>query len=117
MATSKSFAGDLLKRLGGKNITDTAVETKGSSYLPLNMEYVTKADPEVIMIITMAKGDVKETALKTREHLLNSPQWKEIKAVKDQRVYMLEGALFTVNPGTNIIQAMEVMEGHLQGKD
>lgn len=117
MATSKSFVGDLVRRLGGTNILDAAVEVKDSSYMPLSMEYVTKADPEIIMIISMSKGDIKETAQKTREYLLNSPQWKDIKAVKNKKVYMLEGALFTVNPGTHIIQAMEVLEKYLQGED
>lgn len=116
MATSKSFTGDLIKRLGGVNIADGADKGKESSYLPLSMEYVTKQNPEVIMIITMAKGDLKEAGKKTREDMLKSPQWKDVAAVKNGKVYTLEGALFTVNPGTHIIDAMKIMQRHLRGE-
>ena len=57
MATSKSFTGDLLKRLGGNNIADNVDSVaKDSGYIPLGMEYIATQDPEVIFVVT--HGDV-----------------------------------------------------------
>ncbi|MGM9520460.1 MAG: ABC transporter substrate-binding protein [Phascolarctobacterium sp.] len=113
MSTDKSFAGDLLKRLGGRNVAAAAGKGKDSSYLPLSMEYLTKENPEVIMLITM--GDGKAVMEKLRQEMQQNPIWQELKAVQGQRIYQLPSNLFTVNPGTHIIEAMQLMQGYLQG--
>lgn len=112
MSTEKSFAGDLLRRLGGCNVAAEAGRDKDSSYLPLSMEYLSKADPQVIMVLTMGDGAV--VMEKLRQDMRANPAWQELEAVKKQRVYQLPGKLFTVNPGTQIIEAMKIMQGYLQ---
>lgn len=116
MATSKSFTGDLLNRLGGINIADKGDNTRDSGYIPLSMEFVNKQNPEVIMLITMSKGDIKETAAQSINTMQTNPVWKDIKAVQDGQIYALPGALFTVNPGTHIIEAMKLMQRHMNGE-
>lgn len=63
MATSQSFSGDLLKRLGGRNIADAA-PVKNSAYAPLSLEYIGKENPDLILIITM---DQEQKLLKNLE--------------------------------------------------
>lgn len=116
IATSKSFTGDLLNRLGGINIADKADKTKDSGYIPLSMEFINKQNPEVIMLITMSKGDIKETAAQSIHTMQTNPVWKDIKAVQTGQIYALPGALFTVNPGTHIIEAMKLMQRHMNGE-
>ena len=45
-----------------------------------------------------------------------NPVWKDIKAVQTGQIYALPGALFTVNPGTHIIEAMKLMQRHMNGE-
>lgn len=112
MATEKSFVGDLLQRLGGINIADGESKAKDSSYIPLSMEYITKADPELILVITM--GDGQTVMDKLRSELDINSVWKDVQAVKNKHVYQLPGNLFTVNPGTHIIEAMKQLRGYLK---
>lgn len=114
MATAKSFAGDLLRRLGGNNVAAEAGKDKDSSYLPLSMEYLTKQNPDVIMVITM--GDGAAVMQKLKQDMKANAVWNEIGAVQKGRVYQLPSNLFTVNPGTHIIEAMQLMQSYLQGE-
>lgn len=114
MATGKSFTGDLVNRLGGKNIAAEADNTKDSSFIPLSMEYVAKQDPEVVMLITM--GGSKEILEKLRANMRDNAIWHDVNAVKNNRVYQLPPELFTVNPGTHTIEAMKIVKGYLNGE-
>ena len=114
MSTAKSFAGDLLRRLGGNNVAAEAGKDKDSSYLPLSMEYLTKQNPDVIMVITM--GDGAAVMQKLRQDMKANAVWNEISAVQNGRVYQLPSNLFTVNPGTHIIEAMQLMQSYLRGE-
>lgn len=112
MATSASFAGDMLKRLGGQNIADDAeLPGKESGFVPLSMEYIAKIDPEVIFLITHSlSGEMAD-------QFQQDPVWKDIRAVKNGRVYLLPSTLFAVNPGTRIGEALEVMAKDLYAED
>lgn len=108
MATSASFAGDMLKRLGGHNIADgTELSKPENGFVPLSMEYIAKADPEVIFLITHSADGAMG------EQFEQDPVWKDIRAVRNQRVYPLPSPLFAVNPGTRIGEALEVMADDL----
>ena len=72
MATSKSFTGDLLKRLGGNNIADNVDSVaKDSGYIPLGMEYIATQDPEAIFVVT--HGDVDAVKNSIDENLGQNP--------------------------------------------
>lgn len=112
MATSKSFAGDLLKRLGGNNIADNVDSVaKDSGFIPLGMEYIATQDPERIFIVT--HGDVDAVKNSINENLGQNPLWQDISAVKNDRVYVLPYQLFAVNPGTNIAKAINILADNL----
>lgn len=113
MSTKSSFGGDLLERLGGINIADKADNVKDSSYIPLSMEFVAKENPDIVMLITM--GGSKEIVDKLRADMCNNAIWHDVNAVKENRVYQLPPALFTVNPGTHTIDAMRIMKEYLYG--
>lgn len=109
MATSRSFSGDLLKRIGGRNVADTA-ETLGTrmGYAPLSMEYVAKKNPDVILLITHSSD--QKVGEKFRDELAKHPAWQGLKAVSNNRVHQLPYNLFAVNPGTQVIEALTVLE-------
>lgn len=112
MATSKSFTGDLLKRLGGNNIADNVDSVaKDSGYIPLGMEYIATQDPEAIFVVT--HGDMDAVKNSIDENLGQNPLWQDISAVKNNRVYVLPYQLFAVNPGTNIAKAINILADDL----
>lgn len=112
MALPASFAGDLVKRLGGVNVA-AAVETTAaaSGYAPLSLEFVARANPEVILFITHSADAKVET--KFRSELARQPAWQGIAAVRQNRVHKLPYHLFAVNPGTQAGEAVAVLAGLL----
>lgn len=109
MATSKTFSGDLLRRLGGNNLADAIEGT--DAYIPLSMEFLAKENPEVIFIIMM--GDPAQMQEKIRLDLADNPAWAGCQAVKSKRVHILPYNLFTVNPGIQAIDAMGVLAKYM----
>lgn len=110
MATSASFAGDILRRVGGANIADAAESAAGSGFVPLGMEYIAQHEPDVIFLISHSSG---AGGASPQAQFADDPIWREVKAVREGRVYALPSALFAVNPGTRIGEAMETMAAAL----
>ncbi|MDR3348516.1 MAG: ABC transporter substrate-binding protein [Acidaminococcales bacterium] len=116
MATKKSFTGDLLERLGGGNVMDNAVGFDTSSaYLSLSMEYVTKQNPEVIFLITHGSPEGLEE--KFSREMSGNPIWNQLSAVKNGRLYVLPYGLFTINPGSRIGDAINMLADKLYGEN
>lgn len=61
---------------------------KDSSYLPLSMEYLTKENPQVIMLITM--GDGKAVMGKLRQEMQQNPIWNELEAVQKHALVLAD---------------------------
>lgn len=116
MALSSSFTGDLVKRLGGINVSDQADKNGAmAGYVPLSLEFVAKASPDVILFITHSSDEKVEE--KFKNELANHPAWQGSPAVRQNRVHKLPYNLFAVNPGTQVGKAMEVLSGLLYGSD
>ncbi|HIU64927.1 MAG TPA: ABC transporter substrate-binding protein [Candidatus Avacidaminococcus intestinavium] len=114
MATKKSFSGNLVESLGGGNIADE-VSDSYDAYVSLSMEYVTRKDPEVIFVITM--GDADKAIESLRRDLRENPIWHDISAVRNNRIYQLPANLFTVNPGTQLAEAMTILSSYMYRGD
>lgn len=113
MATAKSFAGDILRRLGGKNMADG--KPGNDAYTALSQEYVAEKDPQKIFIISM--GNSPEQLKEFRDSMATDDAWSGLSAVKSGQVYVLPGDLFTINPGMRIGDAMAFMADCLYGKE
>ena len=112
MALPASFTGDLVQRLGGANVAAAVENTVAASgYAPLSLEFVAKANPEIILFITHSADAKVET--KFRSELARQPAWQEIAAVRQNRVHKLPYHLFAVNPGTQAGEAVAVLAGLL----
>lgn len=111
MATSKSFPGDLLKRVGGNNIADADSVAKDNQFVPLSMEFIATNDPEVIFLVT--HGDVSAVKANLDNTLGQDPLWGQVSAVQNGRVYILPYQLFAVNPGTRIDEALNILADDL----
>lgn len=106
MSMPTSFAGDLLTLLGAENVAQGQARISPQPpYAPLSLEYVAKANPEVILLIT--HGSDVQVDGKFRKELAEHQAWQGLKAVKDGRVHKLPYHLFAVNPGTQVGEAVE----------
>lgn len=95
-ASETSFVGQLLTRLGVKNIVPASM----GPFPQLNPEYVVRANPDVIMI-----NQHNAQGLEKR------PGWSNIEAVRQKRVCVFtpEQSDILVRPGPRIVQAAQLM--------
>ncbi len=102
-AGESSFMGETLTRLGAKNI----LPAKLGPFPKINPEFVVRANPDVIMV--GARGE---------EGMTDRPGWRNIRAVREQRVcvFPLEQSDVLVRPGPRMAEAARVMAQCLADK-
>lgn len=111
MALSNTFVGGLGKMLGAQNIADSASSKDKSvtngmpGYVPVNLEYVVQANPDMIFLVTMASAE--KVSSKFRQEFVEQPAWKSVKAVTNGQVFQLDYGLFAVNPTVRVPQSVE----------
>ncbi|NOU99416.1 ABC transporter substrate-binding protein [Paenibacillus planticolens] len=107
-ALGNSLSGDILSVAGGENIAaDYPSLDKYPQYAQLNTEKIMKSNPQVIFF--MGHGDtdkVKEGFLKEMQQ---NAAWNSLDAVKNNRIEVLPSDLFGSNPGTRVIESLELM--------
>jgi iron complex transport system substrate-binding protein len=95
-AGESSFMGELLRRLGARNIIPASL----GPFPKINPEFVVRANPDVIM---MGQRDVGGLA--------ERPGWQGITAVRDKRlcIYTPEESDVLVRPGPRLAEAAQIM--------
>ncbi|MCC3863048.1 heme ABC transporter substrate-binding protein IsdE [Terrisporobacter petrolearius] len=102
ISTDLSYVGNLVKIAGGNNI----FESKTSSFMQVNMEEIIKRNPDKILIMTHA---VPEEAKKTVEEEFTKETWKQLDAIKNNKVYYLENGYFGMSANLKVIEALDKM--------
>ncbi|MGP4093316.1 ABC transporter substrate-binding protein [Nonomuraea sp. KM90] len=82
-ATSQTFIGQIYAMFGLTNVADKAPEAAGG-YPKLSAEFVAQADPDLIFL-----ADVK-CCRQSKETLAERPGWKNLSAIKNDRVIQLD---------------------------
>ncbi|WP_226604916.1 ABC transporter substrate-binding protein [Bacillus cereus] len=112
-ALPTSLSGDVLEKTGGKNIASDFPETKEyPQYAQLSVERIIEANPDVIYLIT--HGDPKSVKKAFEGEMMKNEAWKNLDAVKQNRVVILPPDLFGSNPGTKVTEAMDFMYKSIQ---
>ena len=95
-ASESSFIGQTLKRLGVGNIIPASMGT----FPKLNPEFVVRADPDIILM-----GEHSRLAL------IQRPGWRNLRAVKEQRVcsFTPEQSDVLVRPGPRMAESAKLM--------
>ena len=93
-----SFVDSLISMAGGENIAAKAQ----IAWVQLSIEEVVNSDPEIIII-----DNRHGTVVISKEELRQRPIWREIKAVKEGRIFAFNGDL--ANPVPRIAQGLEEM--------
>ncbi len=108
---SESMTGKMLKDLGCVNIADQ----QNSLLSDLSMETIVAKDPDFIFVTTM--GDSKQAALDMVQKLLiSNPAWSGLKAVKENRYYVLPKELFHLKPNNRWGESYQILADDLYGK-
>jgi iron complex transport system substrate-binding protein len=112
-ALPTSLSGDILEKTGGKNIAADFPEMKEyPQYAQLSVERIIEANPDVIYLIT--HGDPKSVKKAFEGEMMKNEAWKNLDAVKQNRVVILPPDLFGSNPGTKVTEAMDFMYKSIQ---
>ncbi len=100
VSTDSSYVGNLVKIAGGNNI----FESDSSSFIQVNMEEIIKRNPDKILIMTHA---VPQEAKKTVEEEFAKSTWKQLDAIKNNKVYYLENGYFGMSANLKAIEALD----------
>jgi len=96
-AGSGSFIDALINMAGGFNVAGQAQEP----WIQFNMEELVKSDPEVILV-----DSIMGTAVISPSEIAALPGWQGITAVKENRIYVVNGDLVN-RSGPRIVQGLE----------
>jgi iron complex transport system substrate-binding protein len=93
-----AFIGQMIQLAGATNIFSDARE----DYPQVNAEAVVERNPDVIL------GPTTQSAKLTPDLVAQRPGWATIKAVRDGRVYLLDGDMSS-RPGPRLVDALEAL--------
>jgi iron complex transport system substrate-binding protein len=99
-----SFVGELIAICGGINIVSDASQP----YPNISQEVLLARDPEVILANSSAHDPM------TIERLRTSPGWSSLRAVRNNRIYLIDGDLI-LRCGPRLVDALEIMARALYG--
>ena len=109
-AGKDSFSGQILQLLGAENI---APESK-QNWPQVSMEYILAQNPDIIIVSLAHENDELKAAWKQKRNWQNHPVWKQVPAVKNNRVYFLKNNMLTI-PGPRITSAASILAQHIHG--
>jgi len=94
-----SFVDALISLAGGVNVAASA----SGPWIQFNMEELVNSDPEIILLnVTMGTATISPEALK------ELPGWKDLTAVKEERIYTMNADLVD-RSGPRIVEGLEEM--------
>lgn len=115
-ALPNSLSGNLLEVAGGENIAaDFPQEEKYPQYASISSEKIVERNPELIMLITHGDPEAVEQAF--LDEMNKDATWKNLDAIKNDRIIVLPSHLFGTNPGTKVADALEFMHKSLAGEN
>ncbi len=94
---------ELITMLGAKNLFGQA----GKHSPWMEWEDLRHKDPDVIVV--MPCGWDMARARQEMPILLQKPGWKELKAVKEGRVYLTDGNQYFNRPGPRLVESLEIL--------
>ncbi len=97
-----SYIGEMIELCGAINI----VSDPSARYAKISEEVVLAKDPEVILAPSMQPGQV------TREQFTSKPGWGDVSAVRNDRIYLLDGDTIS-RCGPRLVDALEAMSRFL----
>lgn len=112
-ALNNSLSGDILVSAGGENIAaDYPKLDNYPQYAQMNTEKIMKSNPQLIVIMTHGSPEkVKDGFMKEMQQ---NAAWSSLDAVKNNQIEILPADLFGTNPGTKVVDALDLMSKRLK---
>lgn len=109
LATEDSYVGSLVKALGLKNIANEIMESNSdiqavNNYVNLNLEQLLVNQPDVIL--TFGHGNIEEANKSLEKLFEENPAWRNLDAIKNNKIYNLDSNLFGTSANIYIDQAL-----------
>lgn len=106
---SNSIAGNVAEILKLENIAaGSKPEGMGGETIPFSMETIIEKDPDVILVTSMLSDQTSSQKV-IEEKLGKDPVWKELRAVKNNRIVFLPQKYFLYNAGADFLKGIEYM--------
>ena len=110
--TSGTVVGEMISLLGGVNIADSPY-TADAERIPVNLETVYAADPDVIVV--QCHADAASAKRIVEETYGDNAVWQALRAVREGRVYYLDKSLFHNKPNSRFGEAYRTLADILYG--
>lgn len=111
VASEDTYVGDLVKRVGGKNIITDAP----AAFSPVDMEYLASQNPDYILF--MAHANPEESLAAFKQEFDTNVAWQSFDAVKNDKVIALETGYFGMSANLQAVDAMEKLVDILYGEN
>ncbi len=99
-----TILGEMLADMGCINLADR----DGSLLDRLSVETAIKAEPTHIFIVTMG-NDTEGAYASLRQMMADNPAWGSLRAVRENRVHVMDKELFNLKPNARWAEAYEVL--------
>lgn len=106
-----NILGEILADLGCSNIADT----DDSLLENLSIEHILQSDPDYIFIAQYG-DDLEGIQTHVKQFVADNPAWAQLSAVKNDQVYYMEKALFSLKPNHRWGEAYEQLEEILENE-
>ncbi len=108
--TSQTVVGEMISLMRAENIAD-ARNTAGAERVPVNLETVYAADPDIIVV--QCHSDAASAKRIVEETYGDNAVWQSLNAVRQGRVYYLDKSLFHNKPNSRFGEAYRILAGIL----
>lgn len=114
LATETSYLGDLAKTVGAKNITSNLDTNVKSPYIQFSLEQILDQNPDYIL--RFAHGEIEQTKKAFDTAFDKNPAYKELDAVKNNKVIDLDPSIFNVSANLQVKEAIKTLGETFYGK-
>ena len=108
--TDETYIGDLLEKAGANNVAKgtPSADPRQPGFVVLSLEQIVAANPDVIVAFraVTATGAVAPSPV---ERLEQSAAWKNLNAVRNNRVHILSSDPFVTAPGPRAVETLETL--------
>ncbi|OME84144.1 ferrichrome ABC transporter substrate-binding protein [Paenibacillus sp. FSL A5-0031] len=101
-----TFVGSLAKKLGAKNVLSEVLK-KEDAYVPLDMESIVTANPDIILLV--AHGDPSAVTKQLEDDVKKNGAWEKLNAFKNGKLIALDYSLYGVASLVNAPNAYQDM--------
>lgn len=107
LATETSYLGDLVKTVGGENITNKLEGDMSSGYVQFSLEQILEQNPDYVL--RFAHGNIEETKKAFDDAFDKNPAYKELDAYKNGNIVDLDSAIFNVSANLSVKEAIKTL--------